>query len=130
VTLDTLRYLARASRIPQVAALVGSLLDIKPLIRVVQGDIQPLMRIRTRRRSLDQLASLVERLTPSDAPLHLAVQHARAPQEAAWLLDRLRAARRCVESYVTEFTPIMGAYCGPGLVGAAFYPEPAGTPAN
>jgi DegV family protein with EDD domain len=125
VVLDTLRYLARASRIPQVAALVGSLVDLKPIIRVVRGEVQPVARVRTRRRSLDQLAEIVERLAPAGAPLHLAVQHARAPAEAAWLLDRLRARRDCVEEYVTEFTPVMGAYCGPGLVGAAFYPDPA-----
>ena len=128
VTLDTLRYLASASRIPQVAALVGSLLDIKPIIRVFRGEIQPVTRVRTRRRALDQLVEVVRQLAPAGVPLHLAVQHARASDDAAQVLRRLSSMRECVEAYITEFTPVMGAYCGPGLVGAAFYPELSGGP--
>ncbi len=123
VTLDTLRYLARASRIPTVAALAGSVLNVKPIIRLVQGQVEQLGRVHSRRRSLEEVVAAVCRLVPSGAPLHLAVQHARAPSEASWLLDQLRHRRECVEAYIAEFTPVMGAYCGPGLVGAAFHPE-------
>ena len=126
VTLDTLEYLARASRIPQVAALLGGILAIKPIILIAEGDVHPLARVRGRRRSLDQLVEHVRQLAPpGGARLHAAVQHARAEEEAAWLEARIRAAFDCVEVYTTEFTPVMGGYCGPGLLGVAFYSEDA-----
>jgi len=123
VTLDTLRYLARTSRIPQIASIVSSLLDLKPIIRFARGEVHPVARVRSRRRSLQQLVELVGELSPLDQPLHVAVHHARAPVEANWVLARIREQRQLAEAYVTEFTPVMGAYCGPGLVGASFYPD-------
>jgi DegV family protein with EDD domain len=125
VALDTLRYLARTSRIPQVAALVSSLLDLKPIVCVDRGEVRPLERVRSRQRSLEHLLGAVGSALPTHAPVHLAVHHARAADAAVWLLDELCRKLNVVESYVTEFTPIMGAYCGPGLVGAAFYPDAA-----
>jgi len=123
VALDTLRYLARTSRIPQVAALVSSLLDLKPIVCVERGEVRPLERVRTRQRSLQHLLAAVCGGLQADAPVHLAVHHAQAPETAEWLSEEVRLRCNVVESYVTEFTPVMGAYCGPGLVGAAFYPQ-------
>jgi DegV family protein with EDD domain len=125
VTLDTLEYLARASRIPQVAALLGGILAIKPIILIAEGDIHPLARVRGRRHALDQLVEHLRGLAPPGARLHAAVQHARAEEEAAWLEARIRAMFDCAEVYTTEFTPVMGGYCGPGLLGVAFYCEDA-----
>jgi DegV family protein with EDD domain len=126
VALDTLHYLARTSRIPQIASLVSSVLDLKPIIRLVDGQVESVARVRSRARSLDRLVECICHLSPPDRPLRLAVHHARAPAEAGWLLERMSKRRRLAESYITEFTPVMGAYCGPGLVGAAFYPTAEG----
>jgi DegV family protein with EDD domain len=123
VTLDTLEYLARTSRIPQVAAFVGGLLSIKPVVELSGGDIHLLARVRTRRRSIEELFGCMQRAIPADAQVHVAVQHASAPEEAAALEERVRGAFSCVELFTTEFTPVMGGYCGPGLLGAAFYTE-------
>jgi fatty acid-binding protein DegV len=60
---------------------------------------------------------------PAGRRAHVAVHHTQAEPEARALADRLRAACDPVELFVTEFTPVMGAYCGPGLLGAAFYAE-------
>jgi len=123
VTLDTLEYLARASRIPQVAAFVGALLSIKPIVQLSGGDIRMLARVRTRRRSIEALFEQVRQGVPAGTRLHAAVQHARADEEAARLADRLRDEFAPVELYTTEFTPVMGGYCGPDLLGVAFYTE-------
>ena len=123
VTLDTLEYLSRASRIPQVAALVGGLLAIKPVVELSHGEIHLLARVRTRRRSIDELCPQVRRAIPQGARVHAAVQHAQAPEEAARFEQRLRDAFDCAELYTTAFTPVMGGYCGPGLLGVAFYTE-------
>jgi len=121
VTLDTLDYLAQTSRIPQVAALIGGKLAIKPVIQIVGGEAHPLARVRTRRRSLDYLFEQLRRQIPADARLHAAVQHAHASAEAAAFEALIRNTFACVELYTTEFTPVMGGYCGPGLLGVAFY---------
>lgn len=123
VTLDTLDYLAKASRIPQVAAFLGGVLAIKPIIEIAGGDIRPIARVRSRRRSIDALFEQVRAAIPPGARVHLAVQHARADAEALALEARLRDTFDCREAYTTEFTPIMGGYCGPGLLGVAFYCE-------
>ncbi|MGH2514681.1 MAG: DegV family protein, partial [Ktedonobacterales bacterium] len=123
VTLDTLEYLAKTSRIPQVAAFLGGVLAIKPIIQISNGDIHPISRVRSRRRSIAELFEQMRRMAPEGARLHVAVQHAQAAEEAAQFEARVRGAFDCVELYTTEFTPVMGGYCGPGLLGVAFYPE-------
>jgi DegV family protein with EDD domain len=125
VTLDTLEYLARASRIPQVAAILGGVLAVKPIIQIAGGDIHPLARVRTRRRSIEALFEQLRQRVPPGARLHVAVQHARAAEEAQALETRVRDTFECAELYTTEFTPVMGGYCGPGLLGIAFYYEAA-----
>lgn len=123
VTLDTLDYLAKASRIPQVAAFLGGVLAIKPIIEIAGGDIHPVARVRSRRRSIDMLLDLVRNEIPRGARVHAAVQHAQASEEAATIEATLRDSFDCRELYTTEFTPIMGGYCGPGLLGVAYYCE-------
>jgi fatty acid-binding protein DegV len=59
----------------------------------------------------------------STGPLHAAVLHADSPDEAQELRDTITERFECVELYVTEFTPVMGAHTGPGLIGVAFYAE-------
>ncbi len=127
VALDTLDYLARASRIPQVAAVVGGMLAIKPLFVMGGGAIQTLGRVRTRRRSIERLREYIRDAVPPGARLHAAVQHASAGEEARDLARTIRDAFACEELYTTEFTPVMGGYCGPGLLGVAFYHEPGKT---
>ncbi|HEY7849936.1 MAG TPA: DegV family protein [Ktedonobacterales bacterium] len=126
VTLDTLDYLARASRIPQVAAIVGGMLSIKPLFVLGGGEVQALERVRSRKRSIQRLLERLRDMVPSGARLHAAVQHAAAEAEARALEQTIRERFTCVELYTTEFTPVMGGYCGPGLLGVAFYTEQPG----
>jgi fatty acid-binding protein DegV len=60
---------------------------------------------------------------PPGARMHVAVHHTQAEDEANVLLERVNSTFNCIESYLTEFTPVMGAYCGPGLLGVAYYAE-------
>jgi fatty acid kinase fatty acid binding subunit len=123
VTLDTLEYLARASRIPQVAAWVGGVLAIKPVILFARGDVHQLARVRTRHRSVEQLLLEMRRRIAPGARVHVAIHHTQAEDEALALRDQVTGEFVCVESYLTEFTAVMGAYCGPGLLGVAYYVE-------
>lgn len=119
--IDTLEYLARSGRIPRVAAWAGSLLELKPIIQLKQGEVILVERARTRHKAEGRLVSLLEERVGKESPLHLAVMHANAADEAAKLREKLLETFRCEEAYITEFTVVMGAHTGPGLLGIAYY---------
>jgi DegV family protein with EDD domain len=127
--LDTLTYLARGGRVPRVAAWAAGMLQVKPIVRFNASDIKLVARTRTRRRALDRMAELVT-AEAKGMKTHLAVHHANALADAEYLL---RAMEGCLdlaeayvaEAYVTEFTQVMGAHTGPGLVALAWWFEAA-----
>jgi len=119
-TVATFEFLRRSGRVTKLQAYAATMLDIKPVFEFRDGEAVPVARTRTRRRALAQ----IEGDTIRDAgagPLHLAVIHAAAEEEACELLDRIAASAQVVEHLVTEVTPVIGTHTGPGLVGTAFY---------
>ncbi len=122
-TLDTLHYLARSGRVPQAAALVNSLLNIKPVFTLNHADPRTVGLPRTMKSAINHILRLMERAVNKGQQLHVAVMHADAIDEAATLRDRIASRFECREIYITEFTPVMGVHTGPGLVGVAFYGE-------
>jgi DegV family protein with EDD domain len=121
--LDTLEYLAKGGRVPQVAAWLSALLQVKPLFQLHDGKISRLGAVRTKPRAVARLLTLAgERLT-LEKPLHVAVFHTRAAEEAEELAEKVREEFRPVELFVSEFTQVMSIHTGPGLIGLAFYNE-------
>jgi fatty acid kinase fatty acid binding subunit len=82
------------------------------------GKIEQLGRPRSRARAIERLIEETRPLAERGA-LHCAVAHADAADEADALLERLRGELSLEESLVTEFTPLMGAHTGPGVLGIA-----------
>lgn len=122
--LDTLDYLAKGGRVPQMAAWLFALLQMKHLFQLHDGQISRLGAVRTKRRALARLLKLAgDRLAP-EKPLHVAVFHTRAADEAAELAEKVREELRPAELFVSEFSQVMSIHTGPGLVGLAFYNEP------
>ncbi|HSR34623.1 MAG TPA: DegV family protein [Anaerolineae bacterium] len=121
-TIGTLEYLHRSGRIGGAAALLGTVLQIKPVLYVADGHVDVFARPRTKSKAvrvmLDQMAEQV-----NGQPLHVAVLHADVPEEAERLRQEISEEFRCDELYVTELTPVMGAHTGPGVLGVAFYEE-------
>jgi DegV family protein with EDD domain len=120
--LDTLDYLHRGGRIGGAAALVGAMLQIKPVVHLVGGRVEPLAKPRTRGRGVDVMIARLAEET-AGRPIHAAVMHGDALADAEALRDRLAARFDCRELYITEFSPVMGAHAGPGLLGIAFYAD-------
>lgn len=122
--IDTLEYLHRGGRIGGAAALLGSALRLKPVLYIAAGRPEVLAKPRTKAKAaqfmLRQMAAQVD-----SRRLHAAVLHADAPGEAEALRQQIAARFDCAELYVAEFTPVMGAHTGPGLLGVAFYAEPS-----
>jgi DegV family protein with EDD domain len=121
--VDTLEYLHRGGRIGAAARLVGTMLNLKPVLELTGGVVQPIAKIRSRRKALDKLYDLVaERVQPGDR-LHMAVLHVATPEEGQLLADEMEARFHPVEMVRSECGPVIGAHVGPGTVGAAFYVE-------
>lgn len=121
-TLGTLEYLWRSGRVPGLAALVGSALQIKPIFTVQDGEVKVVRRVRTRERALEYMLRSVAREAGRDA-VHVSIFHADALAEAEDFMERIKSHLHCVEACITEFTPVMGAYAGPGVLGVAWYKD-------
>jgi len=120
-TLDTLHYLAKSGRVPQAAAMVNSLLSIKPIFALNHSDARTVALPRTTKSAMKRMLKLMEAKVGKGQALHVAVMHADALDKAVALKNRIASQFRCDEIFVTEFTPVMGVHTGPGLIGVAFY---------
>jgi len=116
VLLDTLTYLHRGGRIGRAQALVGGLLNVKPLIAVREGEVVPLARVRNHSKGIDMIVEGIRERLPLE---RLALFHAAAAQTLAILQTRLAAAMPDVNAVLGRIGPVVGAYSGPGGVGIA-----------
>ncbi|MFW6135493.1 MAG: DegV family protein [Chloroflexota bacterium] len=121
--VDTLEYLHRGGRIGTAAKLLGSALDLKPLLQVKDGIVQAVTKVRTRKKALGELYRLVDGHLAKGDKVHMAVFNVAAPEEATRLSRQLEARFHPVEMIQTECSPVMGAHGGPGMVGVVFYAE-------
>lgn len=118
---DTLHYLVRGGHVPKAAGWASSLFRIKPLFTLNDGDVRPLARTRTTPRAIEHMLGVMEQHAVKGRPLHVAVMHADALDNALLLKERILSHFDCAELFITEFTPVMGVHIGPGLIGVAFY---------
>ncbi|MGZ4437716.1 MAG: DegV family protein [Nocardioidaceae bacterium] len=124
--VDTLEYLRRGGRIGAAAALVGSALSVKPLLKIVDGRIGPLEKVRTASRALARL----EELAVAAAEGHqvdVAVAHLANPEKAealaAGLRRRLDDRLGALGVSVGEVGAVIGAHVGPGMVAVVVSPR-------
>jgi DegV family protein with EDD domain len=125
--LSSLYYVWKGGRVPRVLMWMGRLLDVKPVLGLAEGKIGMVERPRTERRAMDRLMGLAVDAA-GDARTTIAVMHAAAPGAAGVLAERLRLTLDPDELFTTEFTPVIGAHTGPGLVGFSLlrHDTPAG----
>jgi len=121
--LDTLQYLARSGRVPQAAAMVNSLLNIKPIFTLNHNGAHTIAVPRSTDSAMKRILKLMEDKVTGDKSLHVAIMHADAAEIARLMEDKISSRFECEELFTTEFTPVMGAHTGPGLFGVAFYSE-------
>jgi len=120
--LDTIRYVYRSGRIPKVAAVAGSMLNIKPVLTMSSGLVRFAGAVRTKERGIERMLKIM-RDKVGQNPVHVAVMHAYALEEAKKLKERVALAFNCVELWLTEFSPLMGYATGTGTLGLAFYKD-------
>jgi DegV family protein with EDD domain len=118
--VETLEYLHRGGRIGGASRLLGSALRINPLRHLTEGRIDALERVRTKRKAVERILEVMAERA-GNAPVHAAVIHANAPEEAARLREQVRERFPYTELYLAELSPVIGTHVGPGTVGVAFY---------
>jgi DegV family protein with EDD domain len=117
-----LKYLYMGGRIGKAKHLLGSLLNIKPLIGMEDGVIVPLGQARSRRRAYEAMVDMVEAAVGQAGKVKIAYVHAAAQREADKLKSMVEARLTCVESLTAELSPALGVHTGPGTAGLCYLP--------
>ena len=123
--VDTLEYLEKGGRIGKAQAFVGSLLRIKPLLTIRDGEAHPLERARTRAKGVDRMCELVQEQMPLK---DLAVVYTTTLDEARALAQRLQSFLPQGEVILSQVGPVVGTYLGPGVLGVALRKQSEGAP--
>jgi DegV family protein with EDD domain len=119
-TVETLEYLRRGGRIGGARALLGSMLDIKPILEVREGVIEPVGRVRTYPRALSTLADHVREAASGWGGAVLLLAHADKREVALELAAELAPAIGR-KPLVEDVGPVIGCHSGPGAIGLAFH---------
>lgn len=118
--VDTLEFLHRGGRIGGAARLLGTALNLKPLLHVVDGKVEPLEKVRTKAKAHVRLIELIAERVDGRDKVRLSTLHAASPEEAEKLLQRVQERVNPVEALITEVGPVLGTHVGPGTVGIAY----------
>jgi DegV family protein with EDD domain len=110
---DTLEYLERGGRIGKAQALLGSLLKINPVIGIIEGEVHPFARERSRAKAIDYLYNFTANFGEVEA---LAVEYAADLNEAKNLVQRLNSKYPQLPIYLSRATPVIGTHTGPSLI--------------
>lgn len=121
-TADTLRYLHMGGRIGKAQHLVGSLLNIKPIIGMQDGEIVALGTTRSRGRAYRRIVDLMQERVGEGARIKVAFTHVAARERMESLQSLVTERFDCVETVVTELSPALAVHSGPGTVGVSFFP--------
>jgi DegV family protein with EDD domain len=121
MTADTLKYLYLGGRIGKAKHLVGSLLNIRPLIGMEDGVIVPLGTARSRTRAYKMMVEKVEAAV-GDSQIKVAYVHAAALEETEKIKSLLEQRLTVVESLIAELSPALGVHTGPGTAGLCYFP--------
>ncbi len=118
--VDTLEFLHRGGRIGGGARFLGTALNLKPILEIKDGVLEAVERVRTKAKALDRIAELAEERIAGRTPVHLAVLHANAAEDAKALLDQASKRIKPVETALADVSPAVGTNTGPGTLGIAF----------
>jgi DegV family protein with EDD domain len=123
-TLETLTYLARGGRIGRVQALAGSILKIKPIIKVdkADGKYSTVGKERTLPKALEAIREYLLGVYGADTPLQVSVMHGQFAEQAKTLQEMLNEKLNVAKSEILRISPVLGVHTGPGVVGAAVVP--------
>jgi DegV family protein with EDD domain len=115
VMVDTLEYLRRGGRIGAAQAWIGATLKVKPIL-TIEGEMQPVERVRTASRAFERLVAHLEQRRENGCDA-FAIQHVQAVDEAERLAERGRQIFGRDPELISEIGPVIGTHTGPGILG-------------
>jgi DegV family protein with EDD domain len=125
-TVETLEFLLRGGRIGKARAFAGTLLDVKPILSIVDGEVVPVKRVRGRQRSLAELVDGLAAGTDDEPGWRFALAHGAAAERAAELERLVRGRRPQAElELVVELGAVIGTHTGPGTVAVFWFRDDA-----
>jgi len=121
--VDTLEYLHRGGRIGRAAMWLGTILNLKPQLRVDHetGKIEPVSRSRSRAQALERLYTGFFERIDSSQPLHIGIIHSESRADADALAARIEREHQPVELLISVTSPVMGVHTGPGAIALCGY---------
>jgi DegV family protein with EDD domain len=123
-TTATLEYLQKGGRIGKAQALAGSLLNVKPILEIRDGVVEPVGRVRGRQKALEEFARLFTEGTDDSPGLHTAIAHANAPEWIEVLTDMVAKTRpNATVDLVQLLGAVVGTHAGPGAVGFFWFQD-------
>lgn len=120
--VDTLEYLHRGGRIGGAKRLLGTALNIKPILHFQEGTIQPLSQTRTKRKAVRELLDIAAQRLGDRTMAEAAVVHVDCLEEGEALRDLVQERFHPSLLHLSDVSPVVGTHVGPGGLGLAFYP--------
>jgi DegV family protein with EDD domain len=118
---DTLKYLAKGGRVGKAQGLVGSLLSVKPILTIKDGEMAPLTRVRSKAAGIDYLYNAVANTKNVES---VGVEYCTTPEDADMLIERLSSLVPRESIYKSIVCPVVGTYSGPGAVAVSIMQKP------
>jgi DegV family protein with EDD domain len=122
--VDTLEYLHRGGRIGGAKWLMGTALKIKPLLHILDGTVEPLAQVRTKRKAIARMLDVVEERLGGKQMAEASVIDADSPEEGDAVAEQVKERFGVSTVCRTVVSPVIGVHAGPGTVGVAFYAAP------
>jgi len=119
--VDTLEYLHRGGRIGGAKRLLGTALNIKPLLHLEGGKVEPLAQVRTKRKAVARMLEVAEERLGGKRMAEAAVLDVDSPKEGETVIEQVKERFGISVVYRTQVSPVIGTHVGPGTVGIAFY---------
>ncbi|MGN1402422.1 MAG: DegV family protein [Bacillus sp. (in: firmicutes)] len=119
--VDDLSNLQRGGRLSNTQALIGSLLQVKPILHFSDKVIVPFEKIRTRKKAMKRIEQLLEEDAQSGAPIEAVIIHANREDQAIEWKDELKTKFPNVNFEIGYFGPVIGTHLGEGAMGMGWY---------
>ncbi|HHX97105.1 MAG TPA: DegV family protein [Clostridia bacterium] len=119
-SLDTLEYLEKGGRIGKVSSLLGSILKIKPVVRVENGIYVPLGKARNQKQAIRKMVENMGKVLGKRIPRQIAVVHGAAEEAALCLKNQIETTFNQKAAFFAETGPVIGVHTGPGTLGVGF----------
>ena len=120
LSVSTLKYLVRGGRASRLQGFFGGLLDIRPIIQLIDGELRPADRVRSRKRLLRRLEEVV---AAHGEGMTLGVLYSADPADAETLAERCTQYTPRERIMIAECSPALGSHLGPGALGIAILPD-------